>query len=197
MTPTDTNKSTCPSTGEATKHGPIDVEPTDLESSAVAESRRENRICAFENRLEIAEYSIAIAESVKLWMAYVPWRVNVLWDGTDVLSWLRAEEEVLPWPPEPETDADNEVPAQAEQCLDDDSIMVGPMPLEACDSGGPRADINSHYLRYNQPVPGDESSFQNAEDTAHTADQSNATVVSVHDAISVRTRINRRDSIAF
>ncbi|CAM9274564.1 unnamed protein product [Scytosiphon promiscuus] len=64
---------------------------------------RERAFCPYEARLELAEFTVAIAESVKLWISIIPWRVRVLYGGKPVFSCLRAEEEALPWPPDPET----------------------------------------------------------------------------------------------
>lgn len=64
-------------------------------------SSQQRRLVQYEKRLELAELSIAIAESVKLWVSVVPWRVQVLFRGQLILSTLRAEEETLPWPPDP------------------------------------------------------------------------------------------------
>lgn len=70
-------------------------------SAPVELSSQDRRMSKFEKRLELAEFSIAIAESVKLWMSVVPWRVKVFYGGEPVLSSLRTEEEALPWPPDP------------------------------------------------------------------------------------------------
>lgn len=64
-------------------------------------SSQQRLLVQYEKRLELAELSIAIAESVKMWVSVVPWRVQVLYGGQLVLSTLRAEEETLPWPPDP------------------------------------------------------------------------------------------------
>lgn len=64
---------------------------------------RERRIHHYETRLEVAEFTIAIAQSVKLWISIIPWGVRVLYGDMPVFSSLRAEEEGLPWPPDPET----------------------------------------------------------------------------------------------
>lgn len=74
------------------------------------ESSQQRGVILYEKRLEIAELSIAIAESVKMWVSVVPWRVQVLYGGQLVLSTLKAEEEALPWPPDPGplSDADDE-----------------------------------------------------------------------------------------
>lgn len=71
-------------------------------------SSQERRMLEFEKRLELAEFSIAIAESVKLWVSVVPWSVQVLYGGKPVLLSLRAEEEALPWPPDPGPSLDAE-----------------------------------------------------------------------------------------
>ncbi|CAN0133580.1 unnamed protein product, partial [Hapterophycus canaliculatus] len=63
----------------------------------------ERCIRQYDTRLELAEFAVAIAESVKLWVSIVPWRVRVLYSGKPVFSSLRAEEQALPWPPDPET----------------------------------------------------------------------------------------------
>lgn len=70
-------------------------------ATAVGASSRRRRLAQYENRLELAELFIAIAESVKMWVSVVPWRVQVLYGGQLVLSTLRTEEETLPWPPDP------------------------------------------------------------------------------------------------
>lgn len=74
------------------------------------ESSQQRCLVRYEKRLEVAELSIAIAESVKMWVSVVPWRVQVFYGGQLVLSTLRAEEETLPWPPDPGSlsDADDE-----------------------------------------------------------------------------------------
>lgn len=71
-------------------------------------SSQYRRMWRFEKRLELAEFSVAIAESVKLWMSVVPWSVTVLYGGEPVLSRLRTKEEALPWPPDPGTSLDIE-----------------------------------------------------------------------------------------
>lgn len=73
-------------------------------------SSQQRRLVQYEKRLELAELSIAIAESVKMWVSVVPWRVRVLSGGQLVLWTLRIEEETLPWPPDPGLlpDADGE-----------------------------------------------------------------------------------------
>ncbi|CAM9224200.1 unnamed protein product [Ectocarpus sp. 4 AP-2014] len=63
---------------------------------------REHCVRQYETRLELAEYTIAIAESIKLWTSVIPWRVRVLFGGEPVLTSLSAEEEALPWPPDPD-----------------------------------------------------------------------------------------------
>lgn len=74
----------------------------------VERSSQDRRMFKFEKRLELAEFSVAIAESVKLWMTVIPWSVNVLYGGKPVLSSLRIEEEALPWPPDPGASLDAE-----------------------------------------------------------------------------------------
>ncbi|CAM9113005.1 unnamed protein product [Ectocarpus fasciculatus] len=63
---------------------------------------RQHCVRQYETRLELAEYTIAIAESIKLWTSVIPWRVRVLFSGEPVLTSLSAEEEALPWPPDPD-----------------------------------------------------------------------------------------------
>lgn len=63
-------------------------------------SAQERSTCTFEKRLDLAEYAAAIAESLKLWLEIVPWRVQVLYEGKELIPTLGAEEEVLPWPPD-------------------------------------------------------------------------------------------------
>lgn len=70
---------------------------------SAATSFRERCVRHYEIRLELAEYAIAIAESIKLWISILPWRVRVLYGNNCVLSSLGAEEEALPWPPDPKT----------------------------------------------------------------------------------------------
>ena len=90
----------------------------------------------YEKRLEIAEFSIAIAESVKLWISVVPWRVQVLYGGKIVLSSLREEEEMLAWPPNPW-----QVPETGgEQGAGDDSEGVLPSSGPHPQSGTPLGD---------------------------------------------------------
>lgn len=67
----------------------------------VSASSREHCVRHYETRLELAEYTIAIAESIKLWTSVIPWHVRVLFGGEPVLTSLSAEEEALPWPPDP------------------------------------------------------------------------------------------------
>ena len=54
-------------------------------------------------RLELADNAIAVVESLKLWQGIVPWRVDVLYDGQQLVSSIATEEETLPWPPKPES----------------------------------------------------------------------------------------------
>lgn len=131
-------------------------------------SYRDDRMKAFENRLEIAEYSIAIAESLKSWTAYTPWRVRVLWEGEDMLSTLGAEEEAIPWPPEPREDPDHVIHVQVEKCTDTDMTIdevtsFAPQALEesgsdaAGDEGtvvlaGQSADDSEVWLRERETV---------------------------------------------
>ncbi|CAM9631445.1 unnamed protein product, partial [Laminaria digitata] len=72
-------------------------------------------------RLELAEISTAVAESLKLWLGIVPWRVEVLYGGEKLVSSLTAEEETLPWPPDPESSTGTEdVRVEREGCLSPD-----------------------------------------------------------------------------
>lgn len=65
---------------------------------------REGHHRRYDKRLELAEYSVAIAESIKLWLSIVPWRVRILYGGEQLISMLGAQEGALPWPPDPESD---------------------------------------------------------------------------------------------
>lgn len=80
----------------------------------------------YDKRLELAEYSVAIAESIKLWLSIVPWRVRILYGGEQLISMLGAEEGALPWPPDPESyyklpgDSDQE----AAGCIDSEATSI-------------------------------------------------------------------------
>lgn len=76
-------------------------------------------------RLELAENYVAVAESLKLWLGIVPWRVDVLYDGKKLVSSLAAEEEALPWPPVPESSTGNEdVQVEREGCPGSDGGRI-------------------------------------------------------------------------
>lgn len=87
---------------------------------------REVRYRRYDKRLELAEYSVAIAESIKLWLSIVPWRVRILYGGEQLISMLGAEEGVLPWPPDP--DSDYKLPGGSDQkavgCIDSEATSI-------------------------------------------------------------------------
>lgn len=140
---------------------------------------RQGRVRAFEKRLEIAEYTIAIAESVKLWIAYVPWRVSPSWDGMDVLSRLGAEENALPWPPEPGPDEGmrlSAVPDSVEAIDSVDEDTVGPMS-EPGVSRGPEGDAAGSVSGWDH-----EHGYSHAEDTES---EKRVEGVVVHDGVGL------------
>lgn len=111
------------------------VEPAAI-SVALPSNSQQNHVRDCQLRLEIAEYSLAIGESIKLWVAYVPWPVHVLHGGEDMLSRLGAEEEALPWPPEFEPEAVGGLDPDTNQAgvsPDISPLLIGPQPR--CDSG--------------------------------------------------------------
>ena len=76
-------------------------------------------------RLELAKNYVAVAESLKLWLGIVPWRVDVLYDGNKLGSALAAEEETLPWPPDPESSTSTEnVRVEGAGCLGPDGGRI-------------------------------------------------------------------------
>lgn len=93
--------------------------------ATVEGSTQDRQMFKFEKRLELAEFSIAIAESVKLWMTVIPWSVEVFYGGKPVLSSLRTEEEALPWPPDPGASLD----VEDEQASGNTAIEGPTMPV--------------------------------------------------------------------
>lgn len=91
-----------------------------------ADLPRHASVWRYEKRLELAEYSVAVAASVKMWLAIVPWRVRVMYHGEPILSRLRAEEELLGWPasPEPVLDSGEDVRLTTAGALDEISMPV-------------------------------------------------------------------------
>lgn len=122
---------------------------------------REGRSRRYDKRLEIAEYFMAIAESVKLWLSVVPWRVRVLYGGERLLSKLGAEEEALPWPPDTESGYNRQgnTDQEAGGCIESEATLTpvfGPEPqprLLLCAGGNGEGNISGDA---NFIVEGDE-----------------------------------------
>lgn len=125
---------------------------------------QENHIRQYEKRLELAEYAVAIAKSLKLWLTIVPWRVQVLYGGEQMISRLKAEEEALPWPPDPGTapDTDN---AQGKKCNESVGTRMpefGPheKPCTPCSSCGDEETVSKDNTR---PTPEEETTHLREE----------------------------------
>lgn len=147
-------------------------------SATVRPPPRENRTHQYEARLELTEFAIAIAESLKLWLSIVPWRVRVLYDGEQILSKLGAEEQGLPWPPHPDAELCSHAGdyLEGEGRTDNHFPVFGPKPREMCDGPPLETGSGSGGLTISICAEGDAPFQEGSEKESKAEDKVNITI---------------------